>query len=521
MMKINKSKYKLEQNGKEYQLSTQIYQNKIRIACIQLENNNQYIGDFPLIDLRKKDQIFNSIQNINDALKVINKIIDSKMVSVEPYDRYINFKLYIMDEDGNSILKPNTGKNSPSFKKGSIIKYPKQQKQSRTINLILNQLKNPISSSSQQEKFSFAGSLYDKYQDQNDYNKLMIGNVRQMNYNNNKLIELIYENGRLKKENELLRNEINKSRTELEQFNNQIQVLNHEKNDIIKHNMIIREDENRDKLKTKSEIEKLRNELFNLKNQYNSKLEEYKKIKENEINILNSRINELLNNQRNMENLIKENAELKLRMKYLSVINKNNSIILNQKSTQIFDLENRMKTMIDQNETIYKANLIKNKDELDFLIKKICIDNHRININLIYKATVDSDKAEAFHDKCDNANSSIVIIEIENGRRFGGFTKCSWEGNNIEKNDNYAFIFSLDEFNIYDVIQGEAAIGCYRDYGPIFTGYQIKIYDDAFTKGGETALKGANYKTNEDYELSGGLEKYNVKEIEVFEVKFE
>ena len=275
------------------------------------------------------------------------------------------------------------------------------------------------------------------------------------------------------------------------------------------------------KLKTKCEIEKLRNELFNLKNQYNSKLEEYKKIKENEINILNSRINELLNNQRNMENLIKENAELKLRMKYLSVINKNNSIILNQKSTQIFDLENRMKTMIDQNETIYKANLIKNKDELDFLIKKICIDNHRININLIYKATVDSDKAEAFHDKCDNANSSIVIIEIENGRRFGGFTKCSWEGNNIEKNDNYAFIFSLDEFNIYDVIQGEAAIGCYRDYGPIFTGYQIKIYDDAFIRGGETALKGVNYKTNEDYELSGGLEKYNVKEIEVFEVKFE
>ena len=55
----------------------------------------------------------------------------------------------------------------------------------------------------------------------------------------------------------------------------------------------------------------------------------------------------------------------------------------------------------------------------------------------------------------------------------------------------------------------------------IFIVYQIKIYDDAFTKGGETALKGANYKTNEDYELSGGLEKYNVKEIEVFEVKFE
>ena len=118
--------------------------------------------------------------------------------------------------------------------------------------------------------------------------------------------------------------------------------------------MIIREDENRDKLKAKSEIEKLRNELYNLKNQYNNKFEEYKKIKENEINILNLKINELLNNQRNMENLMKENSELKLKMNLLSEINNKNSIILNQKNTKIFDLENRVKTIIDQNETIYK-----------------------------------------------------------------------------------------------------------------------------------------------------------------------
>jgi hypothetical protein len=429
-----------------------------------------------------------------------------------------------MNEDGNSIFKSYIGKHSVNFNKASLIKYsydPNQKNQDRIINLVLNLINDSISSSSQKEQFLSASSLYDKFQEQNNINKLIAGNVSQVNYNNNILIELIYENNRLKKENALLRNEINKSKDELEECNNQIQILSNEKNEIIKHNMILREDENRDNLRTKNEIEKLRNELYNLKYQYNNKFEEYKKNKENEINILNSRINELLNNQVNMENLMKENEELKLQIKNLSDIYKNNSIILNKKNSQIFDLENRMKTMIGQNETIYKADLIKNKDELDFLIRKINVDNDRISINLIYKATVDSDKAEAFHDKCDNANSSIVIIEIENGRRFGGFTKCSWEGNNIEKNDDYAFVFSLDEFNIYDVIQGEEAIGCYREYGPIFAGYQIKIYDDAFIRGGETALKGANYRTNEDYELSGGLEKFNVKEIEVFEVKFE
>ena len=148
------------------------------MICIKIENSIHYIGDFSLIDLRRKDQIFNPIQNINDALKVINGIIDSKTISVEPFDRYINIKLYITDEDGNSILN--------------------KKNQNRTINLILKpQLINPISSSPQQEQFSHEGSLYDKFQEQNDYNKLIAGNISQINYNNNKLIELMYENARL------------------------------------------------------------------------------------------------------------------------------------------------------------------------------------------------------------------------------------------------------------------------------------------------------------------------------------
>ena len=499
-MSISKSMYIYKESGKEYQLSVEIYQNKIRIECIKVENNNKYIGHYSLIDLRKVNQIFNSIQNINDALKIINNIIESKMVNIEPHDRYININLFIMNENENTnfILKVNLASNSSTSNNYSF-------------------QNNPNSSLPQKKQYLYASSLYDKFQEQNNYNQLIEGNVNQINYNNNKIIELMYENGRLKKENDFLRNEINKSKIELEEFKNQINFLNHEKNDIIKHSMIIREDENRDKLKTKSEIEKLRNELYNLTNQYKQKIEE----KENEINMLNSKINELLDNLRNMKNIMKENAELKLQMQHLSDINRNNSFILNKKNTQIFDLENRMKTIIDENQTIYKADIIKSKDELAFLTRKICVDNSRVNINLLYKATVDSDKAEVFHEKCDSANSSIVLIETENGRRFGGFTKCSWEGDDIEKNDNYAFVFSLDELKIYDVIQGEAAIGCYRNYGPVFAGYQIKILDEAFRRGGETALKGANYETNEDYELSGGFEKFGVKEIEVFEVEFE
>ena len=71
---------------------------------------------------------------------------------------------------------------------------------------------------------------------------------------------------------------------------------------------------------------------------------------------------------------------------------------------------------------------------------------------------------------------------------------------------------------IYENIPGELAIGCYPNYGPIFLGCQIRIYDNAFSKGGTTFEKGLNFNTQEDYELTDGERTFNVKEIEVYEV---
>ena len=142
-------------------------------------------------------------------------------------------------------------------------------------------------------------------------------------------------------------------------------------------------------------------------------------------------------------------------------------------------------------------------------------------MNLLYKATIDSDKASVFHNKCDSAENSLVLIKSTNGKRFGGFTTCSWEGNSIEKKDDNAFVFSLDKMKIYDIIQGEDAIGCYPKYGPVFLGCQIRIYDEFFTKGGTTFEKGLNYDTQEDFELTGGLKKFDIKEIEVYGIHLE
>ena len=168
-----------------------------------------------------------------------------------------------------------------------------------------------------------------------------------------------------------------------------------------------------------------------------------------------------------------------------------------------------------------KGDIIHSTEELELITRKINRSNKKITLNLLYKATVDSDKATAFHDKCDHAQSSLVLVETDKGKRFGGFTTCSWAGDCEEKKDEDAFVFSLDKMMIYENIPNEDAIGCYPKFGPIFLGCQIRIYDNALTKGGTTFEKELNFDTKEDYELTGGDRVFQIKEIEVYEVIIE
>ena len=171
-----------------------------------------------------------------------------------------------------------------------------------------------------------------------------------------------------------------------------------------------------------------------------------------------------------------------------------------------------------QEQMIVTGDIIHNVDELEMIIRKINKLNKKITLNLLYKASADSDRASAFHEKCDNAKSSLVLVETDKGKRFGGFTTKSWEGDCIDKKDEESFVFSLDKMKTYDNIYGEDAIGCYPKFGPIFLGCQIRIYDNAFSKGGTTFEKGLNFNTEEDFELTGGERVFGVKDIEVYEV---
>ena len=242
-----------------------------------------------------------------------------------------------------------------------------------------------------------------------------------------------------------------------------------------------------------------------------------------EIARLKLQIEELLKNKKRLEDLLLEAKktieELKLQISRMMEEKTYTESIIRKQQKQVSGGDKQTLMIQDTRLEIIKGDIIVSTSELEFLTRKICQNYNKITLNLIYKATIDSDKASVFHNKCDCASNSLVLVKSTNGKRFGGYTSCSWEGNSIEKKDENAFVFSLDKMQIYDILPGEDAIGCYPKYGPVFLGCQIRIYDEFFKNGGTTFEKGMNYDTQEDFELTGGLKKFDIKEIEVYSVE--
>ena len=622
-------KYKLEQDGKEYNLSTQIYQDKFRLVCIELNQITPlvFVGEFSLNELMQLSPIFASISTISQADEIFDKIITTQKMSIESNDNYIFLRLMVKTDqiESNFAIKLNLFTKKESNNVQTNIQ-PILENQNQSLNQIQNQMESQQQSSSNQF-FSFAtndintgnmgysttnnsingnnnisSSIPEQYtqtqfsQNQNlnnenimlnamnnAYSKEILQTVKKKrkridkltlslravpdNDNNNQYVKDLmkslspqkeepeiqntplfrqqqnivetniktYEINNREKDIEIenLKNENKRLKEIINQLKTQIEILVQENQNLkLKYENMIKNmpngNQSSETILIKEENERYIKEIDLLRNQLNE-FNEYKRIKEEEITNLKIQIEEVIENSKRIEEYArrkeKEIEELKF---YIEELIRNQKInesqfrkLSRQNQTNEVNLEDQMLSIQDTRLEVVKGDIIQDVKELELLSRKISKNNRKIFMNLLYKATIDSDKAEVFHQKCDNAKSTLVLVQSENGKRFGGYTTCNWKGNSIEKKDNNAFVFSLDKMKIYDIILGEDAIGCYPKYGPVFLGCQIRIYDEFFTQGGTTYEKGMNYNTEEDYELTGGLKKFGVKEVEVYSVDLE
>ena len=345
------------------------------------------------------------------------------------------------------------------------------------------------------------------------------------------------ESDNYKKQILIYQNENNALKKQYETYNKDLEAVENQNDQIRKMYEDLENEYNQYKEQTEEinkENELLRNQIIELNNNFtmiNKELENIRNendtfktsLEQQKQNLNEDMVNKLIEENNMLKKRLEENEYLKKQIEELQY--QIQSQEQKEKEETQEREENQEKEEDHENqgeeEEEDKGEIIHSMKELELITDKINRENKKIIINLLYKASVDGDKASVFHDKCDQAKSTIVLVETLNGKRFGGFTSCSWAGNCEDKNDPSAFIFSLDKMKTYENIPGDEAIGCYPKFGPIFLGCQIKIFDNAFTKGGTTFEKELNFNTKEDYELTGGDRVFQIKDIEVYEVIIE
>ncbi len=228
-----------------------------------------------------------------------------------------------------------------------------------------------------------------------------------------------------------------------------------------------------------------------------------------------------------IKNIDKDNIfkELKKDNGYLKItLNKSLEKIV-QLEQKINNLEKIINTKIkDSSEIILfeKSTIIKNDYERKLLESFIKENDNTIKYiypNLLFKATIDGDTPKDFHKKCDYMGSTLVIIQSDTGRRFGGYSSISWDQTrNGWCNEGVVFLFSLDTRKYYKNTQGSYYVNHSPHHGPEFgAGHDLTISSGCLNNSNSYSLK-SSFKITSYYELNGGIERFKAIDYEVFQI---
>ena len=262
------------------------------------------------------------------------------------------------------------------------------------------------------------------------------------------------------------------------------------------------------KLFTLGEIcQDLCKEVLYLKN----KMKEKDKKNANKINELKNEINQLKNEINQLKN---GGKDLKI-----NDIEKINKPIVN----------NEIK--VNNNEIKIDSKILIKKQEIDFITNRLKFNGKYKNISyrLLYRKTRDGEQAINFHQKCDGVPKTISIFKTVKGRKFGGYIDKAWSCNGgWIKNDENCFIFSIDLMKIYNPLKGMDKYYCNKSYGPNFS--EFGLYNHIVGKNSFVLSVNVKEKDeankyfsgfNSDYEINGGESKFQLDELEVYQVIFQ
>ena len=172
-----------------------------------------------------------------------------------------------------------------------------------------------------------------------------------------------------------------------------------------------------------------------------------------------------------------------------------------------------------------QSDIVHTVNELFYLSSWLSVEK-ATKLDLLYKGPCERFDATSFHINYDNIVPCLILIEAANGARFGGFTNQTWKGENNFKQDNTAFLFSLDFLEKYPIDREScksAILTSTKNFFAFGKGDLI-IYDHCDRFICKSDFPVSYVCTNKNVNPKGRLTRYNtdftVRDLEVFLVSF-
>jgi len=147
-----------------------------------------------------------------------------------------------------------------------------------------------------------------------------------------------------------------------------------------------------------------------------------------------------------------------------------------------------------------------------------------IDFELLYRGTRDGFYSKDFHEHCDSKGATLVICKSSIYEKvFGGYTTKDWSQIEDFVYDKDAFLFSLSNSTKHPVTNGDCAIFCSAEAGPVFgAGYDLFICSNSNVVEDSMSTLGLTYKANDNLgdltSYLAGASNFMLQEIEVFKV---
>ena len=171
----------------------------------------------------------------------------------------------------------------------------------------------------------------------------------------------------------------------------------------------------------------------------------------------------------------------------------------------------------NKNLEIFGSKILLNKEEFEFLSK--AISDKKVTLELLYSSLIKGENKDEFIKAYIGKNDLLFLIKTSADKRFGGYSHESFELDKFHKVDEKAFLFNIDNLEIYKSKGTEFSINKKNNTTDSINfggGTDLRIFHNFFSEKNYTSPKENRYFDYKKKKFALNGEKYF--EISVFEL---